>query len=42
MRRRIIAAIIATSALLGIGATAAATTGGAVTARAPSTHYYGL
>ena len=39
MRRRIIAAIIATFALLGLGATASAS--GAASASAPATHLYG-
>jgi len=41
MRRRIIAAVIATSALLGIGGAATAVASGHVVAASPRTHYYG-
>ena len=42
MRRRIIAAIIAISALAGAGAATAATTTAGTVAHAPFTHYYDL
>ena len=41
MRRRIIAAIIATFALLGLGGAAAASAGASVTASAPASYYHG-
>lgn len=41
MRRRIIAAIIATAALLGAGAATAASAGASVTHPAPSVYYRG-
>ena len=40
MRKRIIAAVIAALALAGLGATAAATAGGGVTASAPQSFYH--
>ena len=42
MRRKTAAIVIALAALLGIGAAAAASTGGHVAASAPRTHYYDL
>ena len=42
MRRRIIAAVIAASALLGLGGVTAVSAGATVTAAAPLTHYYAV
>ncbi len=41
MRRKIIAAIIAVTALLGLGATAAASAGSPAAAAQPNTHLWG-
>ena len=41
MHRRIAAAVIAVTALLGAGGITAAAAGASVTASAPATHYFG-